>query len=137
MSSRAALRTIVGGQGRIRQTRSRGGARCRMLLVAGALAACGGDAPVEPSTTGNVVVASKTTGASPDQDGYTLTILDIQASIASNGGAVLLDVPLGEQVMDITGVAPNCEVFGGTSRVVIPGSPFPVELLVECVDPNP
>jgi len=91
----------------------------KLATLAAALAACN-DLPPEPSS-GDVQVAVGTTGGDLDLDGYGLTVDGVPAalSLALSDTVLVQDLPPGPYDVELTGVADNCTVTGGTSRAVI------------------
>lgn len=72
-----------------------------------------------PPQTGDLTVATTTTGSNVDPDGYTVT-LDGGSSraIETNGSVTYTALPAGDHTVALSGVAGNCTVSGGTSRTV-------------------
>jgi alpha-tubulin suppressor-like RCC1 family protein len=81
-------------------------------LAACLLAACGeSNSPSEPS--GQIRVASSTTGLSVDPDGYTVVLDDGDGHpIPINGTLLLEEVAPGNHTLTLTGVARNCRIEG-------------------------
>jgi hypothetical protein len=70
--------------------------------------------------TGSLTVTVSTTGTSTDSDGYALSIDDGAAqAVAANGTLTVAALALGEHVVALTGLAPNCSVAGENPRPVI------------------
>jgi PKD repeat protein len=87
-----------------------------------------------------VAVTTSTSGASPDADGYTVT-LDGGASqsIAINQTVTFTDVSVGSHTAVLSGIAANCTVTGGTSRTVnvTAGNTATASFSVSCPTPPP
>lgn len=86
--------------------------------------------------TGNLTVATSTTGSNLDPDGYTVTV-DGGASqaIATNGSVTFSGLSASSHTVVLSGVAGNCSVSGGTSRTVtVPsGGTASTSFAVSCV----
>jgi tricorn protease-like protein len=84
-----------------------------LLLVVGLmLAACddnSGD-PGEPSTDGTLIVSTSTAGDDPDQDGYLLTVDDVDSLALAPTGTAEVDVAPGRHTLRLLGVAGHCSV---------------------------
>ena len=101
-------------------TRLRRSARYLLLVgTAAALAACGGGEGLTGPTTGTLEVASSTSGAELDPDGYTVQIdtepargIGIAGTIRSTG------VAPGTHTVQLGGLASNCMVSGDNPRSV-------------------
>lgn len=84
-------------------------------LSAGDVAVNGGAAP----SVGDLAVSTTTTGSTLDPDGYTVTLDGGSGqAIAINGSVTYDDLPTGSHNVVLTGVASNCTVSEGTSRIV-------------------
>jgi hypothetical protein len=84
-------------------------------LSAGDIAVNGGVTP----SVGNLTVSTSTTGSTLDPDGYTVTLDGGNGqAIGINGSVTYNDLPTGSHSVALTGVASNCTVSGGTSRIV-------------------
>jgi Tol biopolymer transport system component len=69
--------------------------------------------------TGAIAVRTVTTGASLDADGYTFTVDDsVEQPIAIRDFYPLPPLEPGDHEVTLTGVAPNCEVDGATTRTI-------------------
>ena len=96
------------------------------LLLLSALmgvAACDED-PSGPDT-GTLVVAINTAGAGSDADGFGISVDGMaQGGVGSTGGTfTALGIARGQHTVQLTGVAANCTVTGGSvARIVnVPG----------------
>jgi len=70
---------------------------------------------------GAIVVSVETPGSSSllDPDGYTFSIDDGAAQVlASNASMTISDLPIGDHVVQLDGLAPNCLVAGTNRRTV-------------------
>jgi len=87
-------------------------------LTSGDLAkTSGGTTP--PPTTGDLTVATSTTGSNLDPDGYTLTIDGGSSrAIGINASTTFTGLASGSHTVALSGVAGNCTVHGGPSRTV-------------------
>lgn len=85
--------------------------------------------------TGSVTVSVTTIGASPDPDGYTVSI-DGEAAqaIEPSGQGTLADLAPGTHSVGLSGLAPNCQIDGENPRPVIVtvGSTAPLAFAVNC-----
>ncbi len=90
--------------------------------------------------TGDLTVATTTTGSSLDPDGYTITLDLLQSrTVATNGSITFSGILAGPHVVAISGVAGNCSVSGGTTRtVLVPlGGTVRVDFSVTCAPTGP
>ena len=73
------------------------------------------------ATTGGLTVTTNTTGSDLDPDGYTVTVEGANSQpIATNNsnGVTFSGLAAGSHSVDLSGVASNCSVSGGTSHTV-------------------
>jgi hypothetical protein len=84
----------------------------RFVSVVLMLAACNGDAGdiVEPSTDGTLIVSTSTQGDDPDQDGYLLTVDDVDSFALASTGTAVLGLTFGQHILRLRGVAGHCSV---------------------------
>ncbi|HEV8177322.1 MAG TPA: hypothetical protein VGP44_06490, partial [Gemmatimonadales bacterium] len=69
------------------------------------------------ATTGNLRIISKTTGPSPDIDGYTVTIDGTnEGTLLPTGETTIGDLAAGNHTVGIAGVSGNCQVDGDNPR---------------------
>jgi TolB protein len=88
-----------------------------LLLVIGlGLSACGD--PGDPSTTGTLVVSTATAGDDPDQDGYLVTIDEVDSIGLDPTGTAEVELPAGRHTLKLLGVATQCSVALGTTLEV-------------------
>ena len=96
--------------------------RARMgLLLLTVLWACG-DSGTDPTPTdtnneaeaGSVTVAAVTTGEDLDSE-YSVTIGSLSGTVPANGSVTIANVPVGAANVQLTGVASNCAVTGGSA----------------------
>jgi len=91
-----------------------------------------------PPTTGDLTVITSTTGASPDPDGYSVTVDDATSqSIATNStsGVSFTGLTPGSHKVELTGVAANCTVTAPNPRTVsvTAGGPNATTFAIACV----
>lgn len=82
-------------------------------LVAGI--ACSSDGPTEPKL-GLIRVIVRTTGGDPDT-GYEVHVGDHRLGVGANG-SLAFDLAPGEQTVELTDVADNCDVQGGAIKTL-------------------
>jgi hypothetical protein len=118
--------------------------RRRLLLAATAALypACGGGdggGLTEP-TTGALQVATNTSGAVPDQDGYTLSVDDVESgAIGPAAQRTIADIEPGAHRIALSGVSANCEVQGQNPRAVsvVAGETVSETFAIVCTQPPP
>ena len=117
----------------------------RRLLLAATVAlypACGGGdggGLTEP-TTGALQVATNTSGAVPDQDGYTLSVDDVESgAIGPAAQRTIADLESGAHRIALSGVSANCEVQGQNPRAVsvVAGQTASETFAIVCTQPPP
>ncbi len=93
-----------------------------------ALLSCTGDGPTPPGDVEDLVarvsVSVTTSGTDTDPDGYTVSLGSRSIIVGPQGTVAFDDVPGGEHVVRLSGVAENCTVLDGperTARVVTAG----------------
>ena len=89
--------------------------------------------------TGDLTVATRTSGLSLDLNGYTVTVDWNQSEpVATNGSVTFTGLDAGDHTVVLSGVALNCTVSGGdTQTVTVPaGSTASTTFTVTCV-PGP
>ena len=97
-------------------------------------------APPPPPTTGDLTVATSTSGSNVDADGYTVTVDgSASKSIGSNGSVTFSGLSAGDHTVALSGVASNCSVSGGNTRTVsVPaGGTVSTSFSVSCTAPPP
>jgi Tol biopolymer transport system component len=101
----------------------------RLVSVVLMLAACNTDAGDigEPSTDGTLVVSTSTEGEDPDQDGYLLTVDDVDSLTLAPTGTAEVDVAPGRHTLRLLGVAGHC--------AVVPDSPLDVDIAPRSTTP--
>lgn len=82
------------------------------LLLAGLLA-CG--APSEPSSS-SVQVSVLVSGEGADPDGFRLTVDGRASQVVPPGGSATFALTSGQHTIQLTGVAPNCDIDGDQTR---------------------
>ena len=88
-----------------------------------------------PIPVGNIRVATTTTGAAPDPNGYQLAVDGrLVSPIATTGSASLGPLSVGTHQVRLSDVAPNCTVQGGAVRTVEvrDGQVTPVAFSIDC-----
>jgi len=87
--------------------------------------------------TGSLVATTVTTGVDLDPDGYTVEVNgSISQAIGLDETVTINNVPAGDQLAELTGLANNCSVVGDNPRTVtVPvGAAVQADFDVECVD---
>ena len=98
----------------------------------------GGTTPVSfqvecPTPSGSIRILTVTQGDDPDADGYDVTLDGGSAQpIGSSGSLNLTGIMPGEHRIQVHGVAPNCELTGGSDRSITVGTAA-VELSLDVV----
>jgi len=98
------------------------------------------DCPTPPPPTGNLTVGAATTGATPDPNGYTVTLDGGQLrNIGNNGSTPYTGLTPGSHVVTLGDVASNCTVSGGASHTVtiVAGQTTTETFAVDCPTPPP
>lgn len=91
-------------------------ARLLALLVIPVSSAC--NLPV-PGDAGNLSIATRTTGGDFDLDGYIVTVdHEHEYQLPVNGQIVVEDLRQGDHLLELRGIAPNCEAAGPVSQNV-------------------
>lgn len=96
--------------------------------------------PTTPPPTGTLKVTASTTGATPDPNGYTVTIDgDSSRTIMSNDSTTYTLVAGTSYLVELGDVASNCTVTGGPSqtRTVTAGQTVTAAFTVSCPTPPP
>jgi hypothetical protein len=96
--------------------------------------------PTTPPPTGSLKVKASTTGATPDPNGYTVTIDgDSSRTITSNDSTTYTLVAGTSYLVELGDVASNCTVTGGPSqtKTVIAGQTVTAAFTVTCPTPPP
>ena len=91
-------------------------------------------------TTGSVRVAANTSGPSPDEDGYTVTLDGVEGGTLSATGELVLDgLAPGDHVIGLSGIAANCQLQGENLRIigVTAGVRGDLPFTIACVAPSP
>ena len=90
------------------------------------------------SLAGSLTVTTSTTGSSLDPDGYMVTVDGTDGRpIPTNGSLTFTDLSAGDHTVELSGVADNCTVSGGSSRTatVPSGGTASVSFSVSCTAP--
>jgi Tol biopolymer transport system component len=72
--------------------------------------------------SGTIRVVTTTRGARPDPDGYVAMVNDAEHAVGANATLTVPDLPAGDVVVELTGVAANCVVDGGATRAISLGN---------------
>lgn len=100
---------------RVRRTLTAG----LVVALAGVVAVGCGDDPAPP-TTGDIIVATVTTGDNPNADGYSVTVAgNSVGTVGVNDQLRVSDLTAGTYAVALTDVAANCTVAGDNPRDVI------------------
>jgi hypothetical protein len=85
--------------------------------------------------SGTVSVVTTTRGARPDPDGYVVLVNNAEHAVGTNTSLAVPGLPVGEVVVELTGVAANCVVGGGETRTIslTNGTTFVVTFEVSCI----
>lgn len=92
-----------------------------------------------PSDPASLRVTIATTGSNPDLDGYTYSLDgSVPGTLASNGSVTINGLDVGAHELVIGGVASNCTLLGGTTRLVglPPADTTDILLSVTCPAPG-
>jgi probable HAF family extracellular repeat protein len=90
------------------------------------------------ATTGSLQITSATSGASPDADGYTMTVDGVDRGTLVASGALTLNGLLpGNHSVGLSGVAGNCQVQGDNPRslTIVAGASVTAAFEVVCTAP--
>ncbi|HEX7337712.1 MAG TPA: hypothetical protein VF252_10930 [Gemmatimonadales bacterium] len=90
----------------------------RAVTVQGGTTADVSFAIVCAATTGTIRVSVSTSGAPIDPDGYGVKVDDRSRRTLGTSGATTVAAPAGDHTVELTGVAPNCQVAEGRARPV-------------------
>ena len=87
------------------------------------------------SPSGTVRVVTTTRGSRPDADGYVVMVNNAEHAVGANASLTVPDLPVGDVVVELTGVAANCVVGGGETRAIslTNGTTFVVTFEVNCI----
>lgn len=103
------------------------------------LSACGDDGDGQMTgpepTTGAVLVDANTSGGTPDEDGYSVSVADADSkTVAPNGSAIFTGLSEGEVEVEATGLQVNCETEQSNPQTgsVTAGDTTTVALGVTC-----
>jgi hypothetical protein len=89
----------------------------------------------DPPLIGGFQIEVTTTGASPDANGYQLSVEGATArNIAINASELFLDLASGRHLIELRDVASHCQVVGENPKTftVLPGKTVRVRLMVTC-----
>ena len=92
-----------------------------VIAALGPLAACDDDGPTGPGTVdgeGTIQVTVTSSGATPDADGYVISVEGFDDRPAIEGTIEITDVPAGTRSLELTDLAVNCTVDGDNPRQV-------------------
>jgi hypothetical protein len=102
--------------------------------------------PVDPTgslignlLTGNIAVRTTTTGSSLDLGGYTVTVDLISSKWVATNGSTTFTVLTGAHTVVLSGVASNCTVTDGNTRVVtvLLGGTVGADFSISCAATSP
>jgi hypothetical protein len=85
--------------------------------------------------SGSIVVTAQTTGSDIDPDGYTILVNgDALASVPASGQQTIPGLTPGDYVVQLDGVAGNCQIDGTNGRrvTVLDGQSSPVNYSITC-----
>lgn len=87
------------------------------------------------ATSGTIRVSVNTTGGPTDPDGYGVKIDNQSRRTIGTSGSTSITAPAGNRTVELTGVAPNCQVAEGRSRgvTVVVGAVQQVSYAVACM----
>src|SRR5882724_542769 len=68
--------------------------------------------------SGTIRVVTTTRGARPDPDGYVVLVNNTEHAVGTNTSLTVPGLPVGEIVVELTGVAENCVVGGGETQTI-------------------
>jgi WD40-like Beta Propeller Repeat len=85
--------------------------------------------------SGTVRVVTTTRGSRPDADGYVVLVNTAEHAVGANASLTVPGLPVGDVVVELTGVAANCVVGGGETRAtsLSNGTTFVVTFEVSCI----
>jgi WD40 repeat protein len=85
--------------------------------------------------SGTIRVVTTTRGARPDPDGYVVLVNNAEHAVGTNTSLTVPGLPVGEIVVELTGVAENCVVGGGDTQTIslTSGTTFVVTFEVSCI----
>jgi Tol biopolymer transport system component len=92
------------------------------------------------ATTGSLSISAVTSGPSPDGDGYAISIDGTdRGALGVNGAAIITEIPPGNHVVGLSGVAANCQIQGDNLRAVtiVAGAEGKLAYTIVCGDPPP
>jgi hypothetical protein len=104
-----------------------------------ALSACSGEELVQP-TEGILLVATSTTGADPDPDGYSVAVDELpEQTVGIRDTLTVPNLEPGDHNVTLTGVTQNCTLAGAGRRIVnvVPGDTVTVTFRVTCESLTP
>jgi Tol biopolymer transport system component len=92
------------------------------------------------ATSGSLEITSATSGASPDADGYTITVDGTdRGTLVATGAVTLNGLPAGDHSVGLSGVAGNCQVQGDNPRsiTIVAGTSATAAFEIVCDAPAP
>ncbi|MFL5459337.1 MAG: Ig-like domain-containing protein [Gemmatimonadales bacterium] len=120
--------TVTGGSSRQVEVRTGGTAEVRFTVTCSATS--GG--------SGSILVTTETLGSDLDPDGYTVLVDDSQLGIVQPTDQVAIhDIAVGTHVVQLSGVADNCQITGTSRRgvTVADGQTSSVNYKITCGPP--
>jgi TolB protein len=112
------------------------GANPQTVVVLPAETAAVGFAVTCIPAIGSLVITAATSGPTSDPDGYTITLDGAdRGPLGVNDVVTVTDVPAGDHVVGLNGVAENCSVTGGASQAVsvTAGAASAVQFNITCI----
>lgn len=121
--------------------------RFTLILACVLIPACSeSQSPVEPGSSGTLVVSIEVTGTRPDPDGYAVSVSikgqkdhPLPITVESIGGtARFSDLPSGTHSVGVESLAPNCSVKSGSPRpfTIVPGETARIGFVLFCPGPG-
>jgi Tol biopolymer transport system component len=91
------------------------------------------------SPRGTLVIVAKTAGPQPDPDGYEVTVGGDPSQPIGTNGVRIMNVPVGEISLRLSGVASNCTLVGDNPRTasVTNGGSTQITFEVSCLSSGP
>jgi len=85
--------------------------------------------------SGSIVVSTVTSGSDTDPDGYTVLVDGSElGSVPASGQVTIHDIPAGSHLVELSGLAGNCQIDGTNRRgvTVSDGQSSPVDYTITC-----
>jgi hypothetical protein len=114
--------------------------RIATALLVGLLTACAsGDDTGPGGVEAGIRLSTKTTGTSPDDNGYTIMVDGTaHGTIGPNDSVTVTDVQTGDHMVELSQIQFNCATLGAFTRPVTlsAGTGAAVDYSVQCDDPS-